>query len=73
VQNPIEIGGGKNVSRVFEGDRRFDVVVRLPKNRSEIDAIRSLPVPLQRRHCGHKAARTSACLSPKPRSSWQRK
>jgi cobalt-zinc-cadmium resistance protein CzcA len=32
---------------VFEGDRRFDIVVRLPEHlRSDIEAIRSLPVPL---------------------------
>jgi len=33
--------------RLFEGDRRFDIVVRLPDHlRPDIDAIRSLPVPL---------------------------
>jgi cobalt-zinc-cadmium resistance protein CzcA len=32
---------------LFEGDRRFDIVVRLPEHlRSDIQAIRSLPVPL---------------------------
>lgn len=48
VQNLVEMAvGGKNAGRLFEGDRRFDIVVRLPENlRSDIDAIRSLPVPL---------------------------
>ncbi|MEH2491172.1 efflux RND transporter permease subunit [Bradyrhizobium sp. AZCC 2230] len=48
VQNLVEIAvGGKNAGRTFEGDRRFDVVVRLPEGqRSDVDAIRSLPVPL---------------------------
>jgi cobalt-zinc-cadmium resistance protein CzcA len=48
VQNLVEIAvGGKSVGRVFEGDRRFDVVVRLPEHlRSDIQAIRSLPIPL---------------------------
>ncbi|MCG2632974.1 CusA/CzcA family heavy metal efflux RND transporter [Bradyrhizobium sp. WYCCWR 13023] len=48
VQNLVEIAvGGKNAGRLFEGDRRFDIVVRLPDDlRSDIDAIRSLPVPL---------------------------
>jgi cobalt-zinc-cadmium resistance protein CzcA len=32
---------------VFEGDRRFDLVVRLPEQlRTDIDAIRNLPIPL---------------------------
>ena len=39
--------GGKSAGRVFEGDRRFDIVVRLPEHlRSDIQAIRSLPIPL---------------------------
>jgi heavy metal efflux system protein len=48
VQNLVEIAvGGKNAGRVFEGDRRFEIVVRLPEHlRSDIQAIRSLPVPL---------------------------
>jgi cobalt-zinc-cadmium resistance protein CzcA len=48
VQNLVEIAvGGKNAGRVFEGDRRFDIVVRLPEHlRSDVEAIRSLPVPL---------------------------
>ncbi len=48
VQNLVEIAvGGKGAGRLFEGDRRFDIVVRLPERlRSDIEAIRSLPVPL---------------------------
>ena len=48
VQNLVEIAvGGKSAGRVFEGDRRFDIVVRLPEHlRSDIEAIRSLPIPL---------------------------
>jgi len=48
VQNLVEIAvGGKSAGRVFEGDRRFDIVVRLPEHlRSDIQAIRSLPIPL---------------------------
>jgi cobalt-zinc-cadmium resistance protein CzcA len=39
--------GGKEAGLVFEGDRRFDIVVRLPEHlRVDIDAIASLPVPL---------------------------
>ncbi len=48
VQNLVEIAvGGKSAGLVFEGDRRFDLVVRLPEHvRSDVEAIRSLPIPL---------------------------
>jgi cobalt-zinc-cadmium resistance protein CzcA len=48
VQNLIEIAiGGKPVGKLFEGDRRFDIVVRLPESlRANPDAIKSLPIPL---------------------------
>ncbi|HWV95586.1 MAG TPA: CusA/CzcA family heavy metal efflux RND transporter [Xanthobacteraceae bacterium] len=48
VQNLVEIAvGGKSAGLVFEGDRRFDLVVRLPDHiRSDIEAIRALPIPL---------------------------
>jgi heavy metal efflux system protein len=48
VQGLVEIAvGGKSAGLVFEGDRRFDLVVRLPEHlRSDIDAIGSLPIPL---------------------------
>jgi cobalt-zinc-cadmium resistance protein CzcA len=39
--------GGQEAGRIFEGDRRFDVVVRLTDDRREnIDAIRRLPVAM---------------------------
>jgi len=39
--------GGKEAGLIFEGDRRFDIVVRLPEHlRVDVDAIASLPVPL---------------------------
>ncbi|MGB3489397.1 MAG: CusA/CzcA family heavy metal efflux RND transporter [Xanthobacteraceae bacterium] len=48
VQNIVEIAiGGKSVGKLFEGDRRFDIVVRLPERlRGNLDAIRTLPIPL---------------------------
>ncbi|MFB9264490.1 efflux RND transporter permease subunit [Bradyrhizobium erythrophlei] len=48
IQNLVEIAvGGKSAGRLFEGDRRFDIVVRLPEHlRSDIQAIKALPVPL---------------------------
>ncbi|WRH76776.1 MAG: CusA/CzcA family heavy metal efflux RND transporter [Sphingobium sp.] len=39
--------GGRAAGQVFEGDRRFDVVVRLPEElRSNVDALGSLPIPV---------------------------
>ena len=48
VQNLVEIAvGGRNSGMVFEGDRRFNIVVRLPEHlRSDISALKALPVPL---------------------------
>lgn len=48
VQSLVEIAvGGKAVGKVYEGDRRFDIVVRLPEQlRLDINAIRTLPIPL---------------------------
>ncbi len=39
--------GGSTAGTLFEGDRRFDIVVRLPEHlRTDLDAIRRLPVSL---------------------------
>ncbi|MBX9931233.1 MAG: CusA/CzcA family heavy metal efflux RND transporter [Methylobacterium sp.] len=39
--------GGREAGVVFEGDRRFDIVVRLPESvRSDIEALKNLPVSL---------------------------
>jgi cobalt-zinc-cadmium resistance protein CzcA len=39
--------GGRAAGEVFEGDRRFDVVVRLPdSHRADPTALESLPIPL---------------------------
>jgi cobalt-zinc-cadmium resistance protein CzcA len=48
VQRALTIAvGGRAAGQVFEGDRRFDVVVRLHDDRREnIDTIRRLPVTL---------------------------
>ena len=46
VQDAVGIAtGGRNAGEVFEGDRRFDVVVRLPENlRTDLDALGRLPI-----------------------------
>jgi cobalt-zinc-cadmium resistance protein CzcA len=39
--------GGLPVGEIFEGDRRFNLVVRLPESlRGDLDALKRLPVPL---------------------------
>lgn len=47
-QEVVEVAlGGKSVGQVFEGDRRFDLVVRLPeKLRTDLSALGRLPIPL---------------------------
>lgn len=48
VQEVLEIAGaGKGVGEIFEGDQRFEIVVRLPENlRTNIQKLKQLPVPL---------------------------
>ena len=41
--------GGKEAGTLFQGDRRFDIIVRLPENlRGNLEVIRRLPIPLPR-------------------------
>ncbi|AHE68518.1 efflux RND transporter permease subunit [Legionella oakridgensis] len=48
VQNVIQIAlGGKEAGVLFEGDKRFDIVVRLPESiRTNINMLEELPIPL---------------------------
>ena len=48
VQDVIEVAiGGKTVGQVFEGDRRFDILVRLPEVlRTDMDQMKRILVPL---------------------------
>jgi cobalt-zinc-cadmium resistance protein CzcA len=48
VQEVVEMAvGGKEAGQIFEGDRRFDLLVRLPENqRSDLEALKRLPIPL---------------------------
>lgn len=42
----IAAGGGK-AGQIFEGDKRFDIVVKLPENlRENMDSLGNLPIPL---------------------------
>lgn len=49
VQDVVEIAmGGRIAGTLYDGDRRFDIVVRLPEHlRSNIDALERLPIPLR--------------------------
>ncbi|MGH1378941.1 MAG: efflux RND transporter permease subunit [Alphaproteobacteria bacterium] len=49
VQDVVQIAmGGREAGQVFEGDRRFDLVVRLPeKLRTDIKSLEMLPIPLK--------------------------
>ena len=48
VQDVIEVAiGGKTVGQVFDGDRRFDILVRLPEAlRTDMEQMKRIPVPL---------------------------
>ncbi|HKQ24883.1 MAG TPA: CusA/CzcA family heavy metal efflux RND transporter [Burkholderiales bacterium] len=48
VQEVIEVAvGGKEAGQVFEGDRRFELLVRLPERlRQDMEALKRLPIPL---------------------------
>ena len=49
VQEVVAVAvGGKAASRVFEGDRRFDLLVRLPERlREDTEALKRLPIALR--------------------------
>src|SRR5215204_5652016 len=54
VQDVIEVAiGGKVAGQVFEGDRRFDIVVRLPEAlRTNMEEMKRIPIPLPTRRTG---------------------
>jgi len=51
LQDVVEVAlGGKSAGFVFEGDRRFELLVRLPEElRSDVKALARLPIPLPKR------------------------
>lgn len=48
VQDIISIAmGGKEAGEVYEGDQRFEIIVRLPeKIRTDIESLKRIPIPL---------------------------
>lgn len=65
VQEVIEIAiGGKEAGQIFEGDRRFAILVRLPeKLRTDLEALKRLPIPLPQK--ADDAKLTRAAYQPK--------
>jgi cobalt-zinc-cadmium resistance protein CzcA len=59
VQEVVAVAmGGREAGQVFEGDRRFDLVVRLPDAlRGEIDMLGRLPIPLPKANDERQAVR----------------
>ncbi|MGH8787330.1 MAG: CusA/CzcA family heavy metal efflux RND transporter, partial [Cupriavidus necator] len=58
VQDAVAIAiGGKEAGTFFQGDRRFDILVRLPDAvRGNLEALRRLPVPLPKNGGGDARA-----------------
>jgi cobalt-zinc-cadmium resistance protein CzcA len=48
VQDTLQVAmGGRTVGQIFEGDRRFDIQVRLPEAlRTDLNRLSALPIPL---------------------------
>ena len=48
IQHTLRMAvGGETAGQIFEGDRRFDLVVRLPENiRTDLEALKRLPIRL---------------------------
>ncbi len=68
VQEIVEIAvGGKEAGHVFEGDRRFEIVVRLPEHlRIDIEAIKALPIPVPETQVQAQAATVRAVWANSP-------
>jgi cobalt-zinc-cadmium resistance protein CzcA len=65
LQEVIEIAlGGKAAGEVFEGDKRFEIILRLPENlRTDIASLEHLPVPLPKREHGDSELATFTLVS----------
>jgi len=62
VQEVVAIAvGGREAGLVFEGDRRFPILVRLPEQlRQNLDLLRALPIPLPHQEKESKPPRFAA-------------
>lgn len=69
VQEVVAIAvGGREAGLVFEGDRRFPILVRLPEHmRRNLDLLRTLPIPLphqEHERKPHRFASLGASTAP---------
>ena len=69
VQEIVQIAiAGKSAGQIFEGDRRFDLVARLPEGlRTDVDALKRLSIPLPRRDAGVEAGSAEIPFSEEPK------
>ena len=72
VQAVVETAvGGVSAGEVFEGDRRFQLVVRLPDAiRRDLEAIENLPVPLPLREEPENESEANTWAGERPRSGF---
>ena len=70
VQDTVAMAvGGEVAGQLFEGDRRFDIVVRLPEHlRQDPNALADLPIPLPTPGNGDESRRGAAWASGEPRT-----
>jgi heavy metal efflux system protein len=68
VQEVVAIAvGGREAGLVFEGDRRFPILVRLPEHvRHNLDLLRTLPIPLPHQEKDSKPQRFAALGASAP-------
>jgi len=62
--------GGREAGVVFEGDRRFDIIVRLPDSiRQDLAALEKLPIPLPAREDEERGDARLAAMSSTPNTT----
>src|SRR5699024_1692851 len=62
IQRIVEVAmGGVVVGKIYRGDRRFDLVVRLPEQyRVDVDSLRRLPILLPQKSRGEPTTTTQS-------------
>ena len=68
VQDVVTLAvGGKDAGKFYDGDKRFDIVVRLPeKLREKLEVIKNLPVPIPSKGIApHNSETHNATYDPK--------